>query len=88
MTSTLSTEAQWCLNLFNLLNEGGTWGVPRSGLVFVKRGDKLVLTARMPWMPEMKGLLTEAELHEQQDEELRVNRQFFGEAGVEVVDES
>jgi hypothetical protein len=50
-----------------MLREGGVWGVPACGLMFMKRDGKLVLTARMPWMPEMAGTVTPAELKEQQD---------------------
>ena len=39
--------------LWNMLNEGGVWGVPRSGLMFRKEGMTFVLQARMPWDPEI-----------------------------------
>jgi len=36
--------------LWSMLNEGGVWGVPRSGLLFRKEGNTFVLQDRMPWM--------------------------------------
>jgi biotin carboxyl carrier protein len=41
-------SAVWCRSLFNSLSEGGAWGIPRSGLLFRKRGDVLVLAGVMP----------------------------------------
>ena len=47
--STRSREwAEWCQATFNMIAEGGTWGVPRSGLLFERRGTKLVLVNVMP----------------------------------------
>jgi len=39
--------------MFSLLREGAKWGVPRSGLIFEKRGGKLFLVDIMPWEPGM-----------------------------------
>lgn len=38
----------WCRQLFASLNDGGHWAVPRSGLVFLKEGQRLVLTSCLP----------------------------------------
>lgn len=38
--------SHWCQQLFATLSQGGVWAVPRSGLVFTKRGDTMVLTSR------------------------------------------
>jgi hypothetical protein len=42
----MSKYTGWCRNLFDMLSDGGAWGVPRSGLTFTKQGDRLVLTNR------------------------------------------
>lgn len=72
----------WCRSLFDTLNEGGVWGVPRSGLIFRKDGDALVLYATMPHDEEMP--LTSEELREQQEDEFESVRAHFGAAGVDV----
>ena len=76
-------DVLWCRALHASLVEGGVWGAPRSGLLFRKEGDRLVLTARMPYDPEMP--ITEDELHEQQDGELESIRSRFELAGIDVV---
>jgi hypothetical protein len=40
-------HSAWCQRLFNNLADGGDWMVPRTGLTFTRRGDKLVLTKRL-----------------------------------------
>lgn len=85
---TLSPQAVWAKNMFELLAEWGTWGIPRSGLIFQKRGEQLVLVNRMPWMPEMGDEITEHELRLQQDREFDENRKWFGEAGIPIIDET
>ena len=74
----------WCRWMFELLNDGGEWAVPRSGLIFTKRADKFVLTAEMPWMPEMTGTITREQLREQQDTEFASIRDHFAAAGITV----
>jgi hypothetical protein len=76
----------WCRRLMGSLMDGGVWGVPRSGLVFTKRGNALVLTARMPHVAEMP--ITAAQLAEQQQGDYEENKQHFEAAGFEVRDES
>lgn len=75
----------WCRMHFDMLKEGGVWGIPRSGLMFRKEAGKLVLFAEMPWMPEMEGTITPEELREQQDEEFEANRRHFGAVGIDVI---
>lgn len=36
-----------------MVKDGGTWTVPRSGLIFQKVSGGWELIAVMPWMPEM-----------------------------------
>ena len=79
-------HVEWCRRMFALLRDGGVWGIPRSGLMWMKRDGKLVLTARMPWMPEMAGTITPEQLKEQQDEEYEANRLHFNAAGITVED--
>jgi hypothetical protein len=60
--------------------------VPRSGLIFTKRGNTLALTARMPHIPAMP--ITADELREQQDSDFEGTKLHFGAAGVTVTDET
>ena len=85
MTPPTLADVAWCRRLFERLNDGGTWAIPRSGLVFTKRGGVFVLTAEMPHDPAMP--ITEAELREQQADEFRETRRHFEEAGILVVRE-
>lgn len=41
------TVLNWCRNLVATLNDGGVWGIPRSGVVFKidKKNQCLILTA-------------------------------------------
>lgn len=85
----------WCRQHFAMMREGGIWGVPRSGLVFVKRAGELVLTGRMPWSDELATAAKAgwdvpadaASLREFQDEDLAGIRERFGRVGVEVREE-
>jgi hypothetical protein len=72
----------WSKDHFELMAQGGIWAVPRSGLVFTKILDGLVLTAVMPHEPEMP--VSEAELHEYQDADYAVIKEHFEAAGVPV----
>ena len=75
---------QWCQALFNSLDEGGQWAVPRDGLIFTKHGDEFVLTDWMPWMPEMEGVISKAELERQQQSGFEAIREHFEAAGIKV----
>lgn len=67
------SDIQWCKDLFESLNDGGKWAVPRSGLIFTKSGDKLVLDAMLPGFNK-----------EDQDSEFDLIREYFFEAGISV----
>lgn len=74
----------WARNLWNMLNEGGVWMVPRSWMALTKRDGKLICNA-MPW-DESLGISEEefmlAQLHD-----FDGIRDMFAGIGVEVVGE-
>jgi hypothetical protein len=76
----------WCQKLFSVMAEGGTWAVPRSGLIFQKRQGKLICTIRMPHDPKMP--CSAAELKRQQDGDVRVIGEHFAAINVSVEDQS
>ena len=82
MTGPTFHDASWCREIWRALKVGGVWGVPRSGLTFTKRDDKLVLTEVMPHMPGMPG--TEADLRAYQDEDYEAIKRHFETAGIPV----
>jgi hypothetical protein len=82
MEARMSPDAQWSKNLFATLTDGGSWGVPRSGLIFHRRGNDLVLVLAMPHMAEMP--ITPEQLQAQQDSDFEAIREKFGEAGITV----
>jgi hypothetical protein len=67
----LNHDQQWSLNLFNRIAEGGTWAVPRSGLVFRKEKGSLVLVARMPYTDEIRAAAADGRDVPQDAETLR-----------------
>lgn len=78
----------WCQELFNSLNDGGKWCIPRSGLIFTKRGEKLVLTDAAPCRGGL-GITKERldELDEQQAADYADTVTHFGKAGITVESE-
>lgn len=79
---------QWCEMIWNSLREGGSWGIPRTGLIFQKQASRnaLVLVKRAP---HDAGLpITERRLREMQDGDFEATREHFAELGVEVLDET
>ena len=68
-----NNDITWSRNLFAALNEGGTWCVPRSGLVFNKRGGALVLITRLPGFDSAE-----------QESDLDAIAAHFSAAGIEV----
>ena len=75
-------DTAWCQQIMRSLAEGGIWGVPRSGLVFTKRGNTLVLTSQMP---HMDGLpMSAEELAEYQREDYELIKERFELAGFRV----
>ncbi len=79
-------HVEWFRQLFARLQEGSIWGIPRSGLVFTKRGAEMVLTERMPWDPRMP--ITRAQLQAMQDHEFAQTRKHFQMAGIRCWDGS
>lgn len=70
-------HSAWCRNLFGSLAEQGVWGVPRSGLTFQRRGDKLVLIKRA----------TNFDARDQQGDFMASQKQF-AKIGIEIIDET
>jgi hypothetical protein len=62
-----TADVVWCFRLFHSLAEGGTWAVPRSGLIFQRQGDKLVLIQMMPHDPAMPMSADELRAYQQDD---------------------
>ena len=46
------TDIEWLRNLFRVLAQDGTWAIPATGQVFVKRGKSLVLVNSMDVDPD------------------------------------
>jgi len=74
---------QWCRQMWASLRDGGTWAIPRSGLIFQKRSGQLVLINRMPHMAEMP--ITAEQLIEQQESDFNLIVDHFGRVGVPVI---
>ncbi len=75
--------------MFSLLGERGVWAVPRSGLLFRRRGGKLVLFALMPPVGrEGFGIEPPEGWDAYRKGDLAVICATFTAAGIEVVDES
>ena len=72
----------WSRRHFASMAEGGVWSIPRSGMIFQRRGDALVLIERMPHDPQMP--ITAAELDQQQRDEFDVVKKHFNAAGIAV----
>ena len=79
-------EVNWSKRTFAMMTDGGTWGVPRSGLIFTRRGKALVLTTRMPYDPAMP--CTAEQLSEQQQNDYDAIAKRMVAAGVEMRDET
>ena len=73
---------RWSQNLFSSLADGGVWGVPRSGLIFQKRDDKLILTERMPFAEDMPP--TKEKFAMQQEADYKEIKRVFEMAGITV----
>ena len=68
-------EIAFCSNLFKHLADGGVWGVPRSGLIFTRKGKTLALTARIEGFPP-----------QDQTDDLHIITAKFRVAGIPVTD--
>jgi len=75
-------DVAWSRNLFNTLTDGGVWGIPKTGTMFRKVGDKMVLFAQMPHEPGMP--ITQAELLAQQESMYEDCKRHFEAAGIKV----
>ena len=72
----------WCRRMFSLMADGALWGIPRSGLIFTRRGDTLVLTGVMPH--DMTLPLSAPRLIKQQRSDFNEVQKWFGLAGITV----
>jgi len=78
---------EWARSVWRMLVDGGTWGVPRTGLIFRKEGDLFRLILRAPWQEGMSR--TAEEWREHQDFDVDGVTRMFAQIGIEVVgDES
>lgn len=77
---------EFCKQLFLALRpDGGVWGIPRSGMVYMRVGPmELALTARMPHNKSMP--CGAAELAEQQRDEYIAVKRYMGVSGITVTD--
>ena len=84
----LFDDVAWLARQWDMVRDGGVWAIPRSGIVLLKREEERswVVSVRMPWMPEMEGVVTEEELREQQDAELEGIRARYEVLGIAVVE--
>lgn len=74
--------------LWNSLTDGGVWGIPRCGLVYVKEAQekRLVLIQRMPWEEGMPLFPEELRSHQDWDHERVVA--MMNAIGVEVIEDA
>lgn len=77
MIETPCSYSEWCRQCFALIADGGTWAVPRSGLIFTRRGEDLALTKIVCVVP----------VKESRDD-YRTIRREFKKAGITVYDET
>ena len=75
-------DIAWSRQTFRLMAEGGTWGVPNSGLIFQKQGGELVLISKLSYQGERP--VTPDEVEEEQEKSYELIRRMFGEAGITV----
>jgi len=78
------SNVEWSRRQFAMMKDGGIWGIPRSGMIFQRQGDELVLINRMPHMEEMP--VTPAQLDQQQQADFDVVKAHFEAAGIPVRD--
>ena len=75
-------HVEWSRRQFAMMKDQGVWGVPRSGLIFQRQGEELVLINRMPHEEGMP--VTPEQLTEQQESDVAVITAHFGAAGIVV----
>jgi len=73
---------EWSRRQFAMMKDGGVWGIPRSGVVFQRQGDELVLILQMPHTEEMP--VTPEQLDQQQQADFDVVKKHFEAAGIVV----
>jgi hypothetical protein len=78
------TDIAWSQRTMASLQDGGVWGVPRSALIFTKRGNALVLTAAMPHHDALP--MDADDWKEFQDDDFAAIKLVFEAAGFEVTD--
>jgi hypothetical protein len=78
------SEVEWCEGVFRMLKDGGTWGVPRSGLIFQRQGESFHLISKMPFMDGMPG--TPEDLAEYQADDFAAIKARFDRAGIKMDD--
>lgn len=80
---------RWIRSQMYVLRIGGMLAIPRSGLIFEKRGPRqLVLVARMPYDAAMEGIITPEDLKGQQQWDFEVLRDVGGSINYAITDES
>lgn len=75
-------DVLWSKKFFSTMADGAIWGVPRSGLIFTKKGDCLVLKDRMPFDPSMPCMKDDF-VSFQEDDYLTIKAHFEA-AGIKV----
>lgn len=76
---------EWSRRMFAALRVGGVWGVPRSGLIFTRTGEKtLALTSVMPHDRAMP--VTPRQLFQQQAGDYREIQRHMKSAGITTYD--
>jgi hypothetical protein len=81
MIETPCSYSEWCRQCFALIADGGTWAVPRSGLIFTRRGEDLALTKIICVVP-VPGYVKESRA-----DYLAIRREFK-KAGIRIYDET
>jgi len=77
-------HVEWSGRLFATMKDGGIWGVPRSGIIFQRQGEELVLTTRIPYTEELS--VTPEQFDQQQQADFDVVKAHFEAAGIRVRD--
>jgi hypothetical protein len=75
-------HVEWSRRQFAILKDGGVWGIPRSGMIFQRQGEELVLIDQMPWVDDMP--ITKEQLARQQQGDWDVVKAHFEAAGIPV----
>lgn len=79
------SNVEWARDLFNSLADGGRWQIPATGLIYQRRGDRLVLIQRLEQNATgISGQRLTTRQNEQHQETIR----HFAVAGIFVGDET